>query len=103
MPGEVFRPEGFGPRAIAGERLMAAARPRELWRRTIKLSFRTSVGRERQFEPVNPASTIRRPEVIATRPTRSADEAVGVTVDTACFSAWSSAFLGLAAVWPPAQ
>ena len=38
---------------------------------------------ERRFEPVSPVQTIRRLEVIATRPTRSADEAVGVVVDTA--------------------
>jgi hypothetical protein len=50
----------------------------------MKLLFRTSVDeRGRRFEPVSPAPTIRRPEVIATRPARSADGAVGVTVATA--------------------
>lgn len=39
--------------------------------------------RERSFELVSPAPTIWRPEVGATRPTRSADGAVGVSVDTA--------------------
>jgi hypothetical protein len=39
--------------------------------------------RERSFELVSPAPTIWRPEVGATRPTRSADGAVGVPVDTA--------------------
>jgi hypothetical protein len=39
--------------------------------------------RERSFEPVSAAPTIWRPEVGATRPTRSADGAVGVLVDTA--------------------
>jgi hypothetical protein len=38
---------------------------------------------ERSFEPVSPAPTIWRPEVGATRPTRSADGVVGVPVDTA--------------------
>jgi hypothetical protein len=40
-------------------------------------------GRERRFEPISPAPTIQRPEGIATRPTRLADGAVDVTVDTA--------------------
>ena len=39
--------------------------------------------RERRFELVSPAPTIWRPEVSAARPTRSADGAVGVPVDTA--------------------
>jgi hypothetical protein len=39
--------------------------------------------RERSFELVSPAPTIWRPEVGATRPTRSADGAVGGPVDTA--------------------
>ena len=38
--------------------------------------------RERSFELVSPAPTIWRPEVGAIRPTRSADGAVGVPVDT---------------------
>src|ERR1700758_3104114 len=96
MPGQVFPPEGFGPCAIAGERLTAAARPRAVspHHKTFISDLRwmnVGVGSNRSARP----PTIRRPEVITIRPTRSADGAVGVTVDTAsvlgmelCLSGW---------------
>ena len=104
MPGQVFPPEGFGPWAIAGERLTAATRVRAVAPhdkafisdlRWMNVSVASSWSARLRRSGDQRWAPLARP---ARQTGRSAYRSIPPR-----FSAWSSASLGRAAAWPPAM